>query len=286
MTSDSSRRSKSGVFQLSPDLSLGELRKGRKRSYYGQNPDIGDPEEIFLEFEHSLSAIVRFPVLAYLTLPPNAAYLIPVIRFLRPTNPNVTTLKLRLVARYIDILLARRIWNFRSTAYSTMQYVMFLLTRDIRGLAPRQLAQRLVDGLEKQEENFDSNDLYVHQQNRYAVLRLLPRMTDYVETQSGSSSRYVDYVWETGKKRYEIEHIWANKPERHREEFPDPRDFAQYRNLFGGLLLLPKSFNASYGDLTFRIHHDHGWFPRVIRTGPAADPRLLRIEVPWSPGVG
>ena len=177
---------------------------------------------------------------------------------LRPEDPaDVTTLKLRLVARYIDILLARRIWNFRSTAYSTMQYAMYLLMREIRGLESEPLARRLFDTLDKQEERFDYNELYLHQQNRYALHRLLARMTDYVETQSGNPSHYNEYIWSTGKKRFEVEHIWANKPELHREEFPEPRDFAKYRNYFGGLLLLPKSFNASYGDLAYEEKLPH-----------------------------
>ena len=55
----------------------------------------------------------------------------------------------------------------------------------------------------------------------------------------------------SGKGRYEIEHIWANHPERHTDEFPSTAEFAEHRNRLGGLLLLPKSFNASYGDLPY-----------------------------------
>jgi uncharacterized protein with ParB-like and HNH nuclease domain len=98
-------------------------------------------------------------------------------------SPNVVERKLRLVARFVDILLTWRLWNFRSIAYSTMQYAMFLVMRDIRGLAPEQLAQKLREILSKEEETFASNErLRVHQQNRYALHRILARLTDYVET--------------------------------------------------------------------------------------------------------
>src|SRR5262249_38718945 len=60
-----------------------------------------------------------------------------------------------------------------------------------------------------------------------------------------------------GKKRYEVEHIWANRPERHVGEFPHEADFAAYRNRIGGLLLVPKSFNASYGDLPYEDKLQH-----------------------------
>ena len=84
-------------------------------------------------------------------------------------------------------------------------------------------------------------------------------MTDYVETRSGMHSRYAEYVTRAGKKGYEVEHIWADHPERHEDEFSHPSDFHEYRNRFGGLLLLPKSFNASFGDLPYtekRPHYD------------------------------
>ena len=165
--------------------------------------------------------------------------------------------KVALVARYLDILLTWRLWNFRSIAYSTMQYAMFIVMREIRGLAVDQLAMKLHEFLSKEEETFASNDrLRVHQQNRYALHRILARLTDYVETQSGQPSRYVDYVSE-GKNRYEVEHIWADHPERHTDEFSHPADFAEYRNRIGGLLLLPKRFNASYGDLTYQEKLPH-----------------------------
>jgi Protein of unknown function DUF262/Protein of unknown function (DUF1524) len=171
---------------------------------------------------------------------------------LRPDDSEpVVVRKIGLVARYLDILLTWRLWNFRSIAYSTMQYAMFVVMRDIRGLEPDLLAERLHQFLILEDETFVSNDrLRMHQQNRYALHRILARLTDYVETQSGQPSRYLDYVSE-GKTRYEVEHIWADHPERHTAEFNHPADFAEHRNRIGGLLLLPKSFNASYGDLTY-----------------------------------
>lgn len=43
----------------------------------------------------------------------------------------------------------------------------------------------------------------------------------------------------------------ANKPERHTDEFANAYEFTEHRNRVGGLLLLPKSFNASYGALPY-----------------------------------
>ena len=55
----------------------------------------------------------------------------------------------------------------------------------------------------------------------------------------------------TGKNRFEIEHIWADKFAEHKTEFSHRSDFAAQRNRIGGLLLVPKSFNASYGASTY-----------------------------------
>lgn len=171
---------------------------------------------------------------------------------LRTDDPEPVVLrKISLVARFIDILLAWRVWNFRSIAYSTMQYSMFVVMRDIRGLAEPELAERLHGHLMGASETFATNDrLSVHQQNRFLLHRMLARLIDYIEVGSGRASHYVDYVSE-GRARYEVEHVWADHPERHAIEFPHPADFAEHRNRIGGLLLLPKPFNASFGDLPY-----------------------------------
>jgi len=169
----------------------------------------------------------------------------------------VSISKVRLTAAYVDILLARRLWNFRSIAYSTMQYAMFLVVRDIRRKTVDELAAILRARLDEEQELFSSNPSFsLHQMNRYGIQQLLGRMTDYLEQRSGMGSHFADYAAE-GKNRYEVEHIWADHPERHEDEFAHPTDFAEYRNRIGGLLLLPKSFNASYGDLPYEAKLEH-----------------------------
>jgi Protein of unknown function DUF262/Protein of unknown function (DUF1524) len=177
---------------------------------------------------------------------------------LLPEDENeVIDRKLRVAAAFVDILIARRLWNFRSIAYSTMQYAMFLVMRDIRRRPVDEIVEILHDRLVKDDETFAQNDRYgLHQMNRRQMHFLLARMTDYVETGSGLPSRFMDYVAE-GKNRFEIEHIWADHADRHEDEFVHPSDFAEYRNRIGDLLLLPKSFNASYGDLAYEEKLPH-----------------------------
>jgi hypothetical protein len=206
----------------------------------GQKPTIG--------LEHVLyNAQLGFSLQYMLLLAP-----------LRPgDNEELIIQKIGLVAKYIDILLAWRLWNSRTIAYSTMQYAIFLIMRDIRGLSPDALAHKLHELISKEKETFASNKrLQIHQQNRHALHRILARITDYVETQSGYPSHYLDYVSEGGA-RYEVEHIWAFKHDRHKDEFPNLLDFYEHRNRIGGLLLLPKSFNASYSDLPYEDKLPH-----------------------------
>lgn len=178
---------------------------------------------------------------------------------LRPSDREEVILrKLRIVAAFIDILITRRIWNSRSIDYSTMQYAMFLVMREIRGQDVPALTKRLGDRLAGDEETFAKNDrFHLHGMNGRQIHRLLARITDYVEVRSGRPSRYHEYIQRHGKNGYEIEHIWANHPERHTDEFASPADFDEHRNRIGGLLLLPKSFNASYGDLPYAEKRTH-----------------------------
>lgn len=166
--------------------------------------------------------------------------------------------KVRVVATYLDILLHRRIWNFRSIGYSTMQYAMFLVMRDVRGKSAVELAELLKGRLDPETApDFAANDAFrLHGVNGRQIHRLLARMTDYIETRSGLASRYVEYA-KRGRNGYEVEHVWANHPERHKNEFDHPSEFQEYRHRIGGLLLLPKSFNASYGDLKYADKRGH-----------------------------
>ena len=160
--------------------------------------------------------------------------------------------KIRLVAGYIDIFIARRIVNFRTLGYSSIVYTMFNLMKEIRGLDVSGLVQFLKSKVEEMEESFDGVEhLYMHQQNRYRIHFLLARLTYYIEKECGIESSFLTYVSRDIKKPFEIEHIWADKYERHTDEFNHPYEFDQYRNRVGGLILLPRGFNQSFSSDTY-----------------------------------
>lgn len=174
--------------------------------------------------------------------------------------------KMRLVATYLEIMLARRMWNFKAIDHSTMQYRGFLIMKGIRGLEFEALRDDLLhrlspEGAGQNDEyiDFDTQEAFrLHGTNGPQVHRLLARLTEYAEVKSGGHARYPEYAKRSARKGgYQIEHIWANHPERFEDEFNHPEDFRAYRNRVGGLLLLPGPDNASYSDMTYAEKLDH-----------------------------
>ena len=169
--------------------------------------------------------------------------------------------KTRIVAAFVDILLARRLWATRSIDYSTLVYAMFLVMKDIRGKSAEEVAVILggrLDGtFEADKDTFEAitpfgNGSYrLYGSNRRPMHLMLAQMTDWIMRRCGLPSNLPDYLKRKGKGAFEIEHIWADKPERHVDEFASTSDFQDYRNRIGGLLLLPKLLNASYGAMTY-----------------------------------
>lgn len=157
--------------------------------------------------------------------------------------------KLQIVSSFLDILIARRIWNYKSTAYSTMRYNMFLLIKEIRGESIDGLIDILTRYLEKEmRETFDSLEPFGLRRNTPRVRYLLARMTDYVETQSGGGeSRFPAYI---RPDLHEVEHIWAKK--KYKEHgYDDEPEYLEHRNRIGGLLLLPPPRNRDFGSLPY-----------------------------------
>ncbi|GAC1360285.1 MAG: DUF262 domain-containing protein [Ktedonobacteraceae bacterium] len=160
--------------------------------------------------------------------------------------------KIRLVSGYLDILIARRAVNFRTLDYSSIMYTMFNLMKELRELDVQKLVNLLTYKVMALEESFDGiAQFYLNVWSKRYIHHLLARMTAHIEKQSGHVSSFVQYVDREQKDPYEVEHIWANRYERHRDEFATEKEFSEYRNHFGGLILIPRSFNRSYRDMPY-----------------------------------
>jgi hypothetical protein len=139
---------------------------------------------------------------------------------------------------------------------------MFVVMRDIRGKSALEAADILTEKLEEEKDIYFSKNerFHLHGGNTRQMRLILARFTAYLEAQCGQDVHFADYVERRGKKGYDVEHIWANHPERHKDEFEHAADFHDYRNRVGGLLLLPKAFNQSYSDLPYadKLKHYRG----------------------------
>lgn len=167
---------------------------------------------------------------------------------LRENDSDTESLeKIQIVASYLDILIYRRIWNSLSIARNTMDNLLPPVIQKIRGKSCNELRDILPDWIQEKTPCFADNETFgLHGGNRRKVTLMLARMTDYVGIQSGESSQYTDYM-RTRSDPYELEHIWADNFEYHADEFSHKYEFEAYRDRIGGLLLLPKSVNASSG---------------------------------------
>ena len=167
-------------------------------------------------------------------------------------SPDEVYQKVKLVADFLDIWLARRVWNFRTIAYSSVRYTMFLLTREIRERSVPELAAFLRKQLDEQPETFAREPNFrLHQQNYRQVRHILARLTHWLDVRCGIPSHFEDLVSEGRGRPFEIEHIWADKYERFAHIYPHPKEFEAARNRIGGLVLLQRGLNQSLRDAPY-----------------------------------
>lgn len=182
---------------------------------------------------------------------------------LAPLKSSDTTeekrIKINEVARYIETFTIKRSINFRSYGASSLRYTMYMLVKEIRGASIEELKLILSTKLEDMEETWDGFSKFrMHGMNKWFVKYLLSRITGFLDMEVGeSSSSFSKYYYNKGGKQYEVEHIWADKFDEHRDEFDQQNDFDEYRNKVGDLILLPQGSNQSYGAKQYTEKLEH-----------------------------
>lgn len=155
--------------------------------------------------------------------------------------------KANLVAAFIDVMITRRMAEYKNFGYSPMYRPMFSLAKEIRNKPLEEIRDILKTKLAEQPESLDSLlNIRLTKTNKPDIYYLLARLTSWLEGENTSK-----YFVRRSQDPFEVEHIWANKFDRHVSEFQNEFEFDEHRNKLGDLLLLPKSFNASYGALPF-----------------------------------
>ncbi len=176
--------------------------------------------------------------------------------FLAPLNltddENTCMAKMNLVAKYLDCFVTRRAANYKQFSASSIRYTMCTLTKTIRGKNLSDLRDILVENLAPVDEEYNFSALTrfgLTKMNGRFIKFFLARITSYIEEKCQKGERFSFYMKNPGCKPFEIEHIWSDHFEQHKDEFEQMDDFATTRNLIGDLVLLPKSSNASYNDM-------------------------------------
>jgi len=204
--------------------------------------------------------------------------------------------KMRLVSGFIDIFIARRVVNYRTLGYSSIVYTMFKLMTDLRDKETQEISEILKERLaeiDKEGTTFEAiNSFSLHNQNKRKIHILLARMTNHIEKKSGMESQFNDYIPSNIPNPFQVEHIWADKFERHEDEFPSQGEFESYRDRFGGLLLLPSNFNQSLNADTYeeklRVYYSQNLLARTLNDQCYSNnPGFLRYkdenELPFIP---
>jgi hypothetical protein len=130
--------------------------------------------------------------------------------------------------------------------------------KELRDKSLGELQALLMIRLEDMEESWDAFDRFrLHGQNKTFVKYLLSRLSGYVDKLAGESTNFGHYFHKSIGKPFEIEHIWSQHFEEHTDEFDQQHDFEDYRNRLGGLVLLPRGTNQSYGDKPYAQKQQH-----------------------------
>ena len=166
--------------------------------------------------------------------------------------------KANVAATFVDILIARRLWNGKGIDYNTMRSAMFLALKDIRGKSPEAVAALLRTRLEQDPLPFNGNPRFgLWESHKKTIRRFLARMTAWLEVQIGDATNLEAYLMSSGKNGYDIEHVIPDSHAPYISDFPLELDFKENRNRIGGLLLLPNSVNRSLQGLSYEDKLPH-----------------------------
>ncbi len=172
-------------------------------------------------------------------------------------KPETAEKKIRVVATYLDIWIARRAVNYITLAYSSIDYAIFTVAKRVRDKSLWDVVAELKSDLDSSDINFDSayggqrNGLAgfgLNQWSKRYIRYILARLTVYVEANVGAGNHFADYINRGTGVRYDIEHLWADHFAQHARDYPNEESFQQARNRIGGLVLVTRQHNQSYGD--------------------------------------
>jgi len=169
--------------------------------------------------------------------------------------------KIKIISKYLTKVLSWKVWQQSQTSQSAMEAPIYELAQKVRGGTVEQIEQIL----KKNPINIPSIDSHIpvlNQQNKNKLRVLLALITEIVARESSQSNYLLNQ--RDKKNPIEVEHIWPIHFEEFQNEFEDEATFANTRNRIGGLLLLPKKFNASYNDKPYSMKIEQYFSQNVL----------------------
>jgi uncharacterized protein with ParB-like and HNH nuclease domain len=172
--------------------------------------------------------------------------------------------KSRLIASFLDLIYVRKLVNGTISKPADLDGEIYDLVYLVRANSTvGSLRTLLSTRIAELDEDFSGMGKFgLQPDNSRQVRYLLARMTAFVQVECFEADEFDRYI--NRSQPFEIEHIWANKFERHQVEVATQQNFKAIRNRFGGLLLLPKSDNASYNDRIYRDKLPHYFRQNIL----------------------
>lgn len=176
-------------------------------------------------------------------------------------DTEVKNKKMNMCARFLEIFYMFKKINHRTTEYSSIKHTIFNIIKEIRNKSVDELAEILKEKTKSIDENLKNMKEYGIQGNtkKYVKYTLI-RITSHIEEKSGKNNTFKEYISRDVKDKITIEHLLSRDIDYSKNEFENEQEFEKYRNMIGALILLPESFNKSYGSLPYdkKLEHYYG----------------------------
>lgn len=168
-------------------------------------------------------------------------------------NQDIINKKIKIVSRFIDQYITRRIFNYKSMNYSTILYAVFKITLRIRRQSTNNLINILKTYLYDMEYSLDNIDHFkLNQFTKKYIFHNLARITNYIENRTGLNTHFDDYINRDQKNSFDIEHVLPNVySSQMKEWFESEEEFYESRQYFGALILLSRDKNRSLQSMPF-----------------------------------
>lgn len=168
--------------------------------------------------------------------------------------------KIVLVAKLIDLILTARTIEGKENNYDNLKDISFNLAKEVRDKDYTALLAYVRNSWTRYASALSNlPNMKYAKSDRSDILYLLARIAVHLEESLSLTNRvgFVTY-WQRdrGMKTFDIEHLLKEQfdtaalPPSH--GFSDSRDYEESRNLFGALIVLPRSRNRSLQDKPYR----------------------------------